>query len=364
MIKKLLSIALIAVGFTANAQQFKIAKTPTAKPHNSATAMRLGGGNSVLTPAADTLYPASLTGTGCGLQTGGSAYYQLDADATVDTGFVFGTNAQPFTQGGVTYTISLPECAQKYNVTGSASVTGVLMAAGVAHSSGSTTLVSKIYAQDLTTKGPTSPTVAALGTTGTVALSSVSTTAFTTFTFGTPVPVTNQNFFASVVYPSYIGGTSQDSLAILSTAFGCSSTDSLAWIRETAIAPGGAVVLNKWYSVKKLFNGNLDLWIFPILDFTTGMNGNVTKNGLSLYAASPNPTSNNININFSLAHNSNVEIEIFDVTGKSVKTVKGGEFAAGKGSVAVDVANLDAGSYMYSITTKGAKMFSKFVVVK
>ncbi len=59
----------------------------------------------------------------------------------------------------------------------------------------------------------------------------------------------------------------------------------------------------------------------------------------------------------------NFEVQVYDITGKMVKTINNNA-TSGKNVIAIDVTNLEAGSYMYSINAGGTKMFSKFVVTK
>lgn len=347
MIKKLLSIALIAVGVTANAQQLQVAKLGKENVSNHYSIAR-GANPSASSVTIDTLLPASIMTSGCAVGTNtalaGLVYYSVDQVAPYDSGYYFGTNIFP--QVPTTTT----ELAQKYNVTGTVTVTDVLVWAGVATGSVTTT-TAKIYTENATTHKPAT----ALGTSTPLPMSSYNTTGYTTFNFPTAVNVPAGNFFAGITIPAF-GGTDQDTLAILTTKIGCpTSGDSLSAIKLQTYG---------WQLTKPLFGARADVMIFPVINITTTGVNSVSRAGLSLFAASPNPASNTININFSLANSSKVEIDVYDVTGKIVKTVKGGDFAAGKGSVAVDVTNLDAGSYMYSINTNSAKIFSKFVVTK
>ncbi|MGZ3864534.1 MAG: T9SS type A sorting domain-containing protein [Bacteroidia bacterium] len=349
MIKKLLSIALIAVSVTANAQQFKVGQHK--KSNLTAPARHANNGTQSVT--VDTLMPASVaSATGCGI-TGGLFNYVADATAPMDSGYIFGTGI--INAGGGTSTNAL-ECAQKYHVdSAGTAVTDVLVLAGAAHGTTATT-VAKLYLESATTHKPTTQIGASSVP---VAMAAYSTTAYTAFHFTAPIAVAQgTNFFAAVTVPAF-GGADLDTLSILSTELGvcpAAGSDSCSAVKFATFG---------WYLTKVIFGANGDLMIFPVINITTtGVNDHISKGNLNLYAASPNPASNSVNINFSLTNNSKVDIEVLDVTGKVIKTVKGGEFAAGKGSVAVDVTTLDAGSYIYSITTNGAKMFSRFVVAK
>jgi len=342
MIKKLFTLGLVLAAFAGNAQQLK-----TKSFHTKAIGNHINTASKTQAVTVDTLIPSTIMAGGCADVSGGIVYYQ----AGQDSGYTFGTQIFPVTG------ISIKEVAQKYNVGSSAAtVSSVLVWTGVA--SGTTTAVSaKIYSENTTSHAPNT----AMGTSVAKTMAAYvtgnnSASGFTTFTFSTPVAVAaNANFFASATIPAF-GGADQDTLAILSTQIGCSSTDSLSWIDLNV----------GWYSVKHLFQGqNADLMIFPVINITTaGINDYVNHGDLSIYAASPNPASSSININFSVAKPAAVEIQVYDITGKVVKTVKNNDVAVGKNAISIDVTNLEAGSYMYSINANGNRMFSKFIVTK
>ena len=242
---------------------------------------------------------------------------------------------------------------------GNVSVTDVLVASAIGEGTGS--IGSAIYSEDLTTKGPSSQ----VGTTATLALSSMA--GYDALTFSSPIPLSTGNFFASIEVPA-IGGSGMDTLSVLSTSFGCNSNDSLAWIFNTVNPPSAAAVLGSgWSSVISGFGGtsadNLDFLIFPVVDITTGVSS-ISKGNLTLTAAFPNPASSEVSINFGLNQASKVEIEVYDVTGKNVQTVKLDNLEAGNHTSKLNVAGLGAGVYVYSVKSENAKMFSKFTIAK
>lgn len=357
MIKKLFSIALIAAAVTATAQQadVKLKVGKGIETSRNMSTMNARNGNPGVQNVIDTLFPASVMPGGCAVSTNtvinGLYNYVNDAVAPMDSGYIFGTGIIPL--GGTTSTTAT-ELGQKYNVTGAATVTEVLVWAGAAHGTTATT-TAKIYTENTTSHKPNT----LLGTSTPLPMSAYNTTGYTTFTFGTPVAVSAGNFFAAVTVPSF-GGTDMDTLSILCTNLGnCppAGSDSCGALKLGA-------PINGWYLIEVGFGVNGDLMIFPVLSIANGVS-NVTKGDLSLYAATPNPASNNININFSINNPSKVDIEVIDVTGKVVKTIKGNDtFATGKHSISLDVTGLESGSYMYSITAAGTRMVSKFVVTK
>ncbi len=77
--------------------------------------------------------------------------------------------------------------------------------------------------------------------------------------------------------------------------------------------------------------------INPISNTSVGLNeSSVNQNSISIF---PNPTSSILNINFSLTNTSDVSIEVFDLLGKSVKTI-------------VDVKNQTANNYQASASVE------------
>jgi hypothetical protein len=338
----------------ASAQQ-KVAKSLTAESTISLPVLAFES----KTSATSTLSPVSLTASGCAA-TGSLAGIAMYSNSP-DPGYLFGTNTFTVLQQGFTFTLSFNKAAQKYAVTGTGvSVTNVLVLAGKAKSNAATSLVTcKIYSEDLATKSPS----VQIGVASTKALSSFTTgSTYNVFTFGTPVPLSAGNFFASVEAPA-LGGATNDTLGIYSTRIGCSSIDTLAWFNTTVIGLGQDL---GWSSVKAGLLGNtsdLDLAIFPVIDISTGLNS-VSKGNLTLLAAFPNPANNDITINFGLNQSSKVEIEIYDVTGKMVNSIKLDNLEAGNHSSKINTSNLNAGVYMYSVKSDNAKMFSKFTIAK
>lgn len=265
--------------------------------------------------------------------------YTCGADWTApyDSGYVFGNN-----------TIGNTEFAQKYKVTGNANIIGTLVLVDNASSQAATALVSsKIYSENATTKKPNT----VLGTSDNKTLNSFTQFSGNLLSFSTPVNISNSTFFASVIVPSTFAGANKDTLALLTTAWNCASTDSLSWIKNGS----------KWYSGKYYEGVNFDFAIFPIVNLGTNLSS-VTKDGLSLRSPYPNPAKNAITINFSLNYDAKVQIELFDITGKSIKNSLQQNVKTGNNSITIDINDLQNGIYLYSISDGTSKIFSRFVV--
>lgn len=80
--------------------------------------------------------------------------------------------------------------------------------------------------------------------------------------------------------------------------------------------------------------------------------------------AFPNPVTNVVTFSYALASESNVTINISDITGKVVASINEGTKAAGSYTTQFNTAALSAGSYFYSIITNNGSATKKFVVTK
>jgi hypothetical protein len=279
----------------------------------------------------------------------------VDRDMPLDSGFVAGTNHFPVITVAPADTLvgTYSECAVKYYVSGTASVVGVFV--GTAKQTGKSTIKAKIYGQDAISKGPGTQLGAASIPREIDSLHGYG-HGYDILKFSAPIVVSNQVYFASVVCPQ-LGGPNHDTLCIVDDNDIFTPMDSIGWLYQQ-VYNGAVVVQNQWLANPSCY------MVFPVIDmsFTTGIN-KITVGNLSLFAASPNPTSQHIDINFALQTSSEVEVLVYDLAGNILKTIKTNNLPEGANKVAVDLADLAAGSYLYSVNVKGKKVFSKFVVV-
>ncbi|MEO6884475.1 MAG: T9SS type A sorting domain-containing protein [Bacteroidia bacterium] len=98
---------------------------------------------------------------------------------------------------------------------------------------------------------------------------------------------------------------------------------------------------------------------------TTGINDGRTIEGLTLGQCYPNPSTSTATIGYQLADAAkNVDLKVFDVTGRLVMDMNQGAEVVGKHSIQVNVANLAAGTYYYSLKADDHRLTNKMVVVK
>lgn len=83
--------------------------------------------------------------------------------------------------------------------------------------------------------------------------------------------------------------------------------------------------------------------------------------GLSVY---PNPATNNVNVNIDLKNNSNVKLEIVDLTGKTVSSTTYSNVAAGSHSYDVNTTAISNGIYVINVITNGERISEKLVIRK
>lgn len=85
--------------------------------------------------------------------------------------------------------------------------------------------------------------------------------------------------------------------------------------------------------------------------FVTSVDNSVTSAGVVVY---PNPVKNLSTIEINLTETENVQLQVFDITGRVIDTKNYGTLSAGTNRIYYDVNNLADGVYFYQLTT-GAK---------
>ncbi|HTF05731.1 MAG TPA: T9SS type A sorting domain-containing protein [Bacteroidia bacterium] len=83
--------------------------------------------------------------------------------------------------------------------------------------------------------------------------------------------------------------------------------------------------------------------------------------GVSTISSSPNPFGASTTFTVDLASNADVEISVYDITGKKVETVKDGEMSAGKHNIVWTPENLAEGVYFVQMVIDGQVQTRKIV---
>lgn len=187
---------------------------------------------------------------------------------------------------------------------------------------------------------------------------------FTIIDFETPVPVSS-DFAVMVQTIDASQGADLDLVFIYSNQQGDGQGEKRACILATNDQgqPFSA-------DLADLFNTDagaidIDPIIIPVLETnTTGVDDYLTLNGLTLKGAFPSPASNSTSVQFALDKPASVEINIIDMTGRVVSTVRQSSMEAGNHALDLDLRTLPTGSYMYTLSTGTAHVAGKLTVTK
>ncbi len=86
-----------------------------------------------------------------------------------------------------------------------------------------------------------------------------------------------------------------------------------------------------------------------------------TISNVTLY---PNPTSNITNVSFDLTENTNVAINLYDMSGRLVKAIPTQYLTSGNNSIAIETSEVNAGVYFANITTDKFSKTYRLVIIK
>ena len=78
----------------------------------------------------------------------------------------------------------------------------------------------------------------------------------------------------------------------------------------------------------------------------------------------PNPFNPSTNISFSLPESDYIQLEVFDLTGRTISTLISGTMSAGTHNIKFDAANLANGIYLYRLTGSQFSQTNKMMLVK
>ncbi len=173
-----------------------------------------------------------------------------------------------------------------------------------------------------------------------------------TIMFSTPV-FTTGDFAIGVNFQTLAAG---DTVGMIHSTDGDAGATDLSWEQWSD---------NSWHTMFQAWPLDIDFFIWALVDINVGIEEQGFLNGARLGQNVPNPAVNNTVVSYELENSTNnVSIVIFDVTGKLVRTYNEGNKAAGKHSLTIETANLDAGVYYYALTAGKGRIAQKMVVSK
>jgi hypothetical protein len=84
------------------------------------------------------------------------------------------------------------------------------------------------------------------------------------------------------------------------------------------------------------------------------------KQGIDLKIM-PNPTSGIVNLSFALDASGNVQIDIYDITGKRVESIESGYLDTGRNTLRLDFTDKPDAPYIISLITKNSVLTRKIL---
>lgn len=180
-----------------------------------------------------------------------------------------------------------------------------------------------------------------------------------TSTFGTraifnpPVDVPSSGIIWAGVELDYSAG---DVLAIVTTTNG----DYLSAETHTMEIRSDDKVID----FKNGWNSEIALGMFPIIAPSTATRiDRYTSNTVKLLQNHPNPFNKQTTINYELVKEGNVQMEVYDITGKKMLTFNKGMQNAGKHHFVVNGNDLSNGLYFYKLNVDEVTLTNKMTVV-
>jgi len=100
------------------------------------------------------------------------------------------------------------------------------------------------------------------------------------------------------------------------------------------------------------------------LGTTSVTSGNGTPASFNIVRIYPTPADDRINIDVVIPSQSNIDISIYDIAGRKVSTIAGGQYNMGEYKLASDVSFLANGVYIVIMTSEGLSASKNFVVAR
>ncbi len=151
-----------------------------------------------------------------------------------------------------------------------------------------------------------------------------------------------------------------------------SFTDNNGEYNISGITPGVYSVGVNEYGYEEGENDNVAAGTEPgTADFTLANSENVTNvetkdvpTSFTLNQNYPNPFNPTTNISFAIAEKGKVQLKVYDIIGKEIKTLVNGELNAGVYNLTFDASNLPSGIYIYEIRTNKFLASKKMLLLK
>ena len=140
---------------------------------------------------------------------------------------------------------------------------------------------------------------------------------------------------------------------------------------DSEFKPISEPLVDKGLDLSEFFNYDLDgilrpqglAWDIGAYEYTTAtaINSDPTKE-IRLLQNYPNPFKSNTSIAYSLPENSDVDISLYNVTGRKVQTLYEGHQIAGEHTLDVELNNIEAGVFFFKLEAGTYKSINKCII--
>ncbi len=193
---------------------------------------------------------------------------------------------------------------------------------------------------------------------------------FKTFMFTTPTAYLNKSFFVGYRINYDFTALAGDTIGVFTTTqyertspiFTISGADTIVNNQNASMYNDGT-----WHdNATDNFILPYEFYIYAIVNVKNVLSVNgITKNNLTFYGNYPNPAVNSTDVSLSLATNTGVILQVTDMTGRVINTIKQANLPAGHQTININTSNMPAGEYIYLLrTTEGDGFGGKLTVIK
>lgn len=125
------------------------------------------------------------------------------------------------------------------------------------------------------------------------------------------------------------------------------------------IGYGNPVGSGGWFQAQ-----DWEIWAKVTFNDVTGVSDNELAKNVTLYQNIPNPANGSTLIKYDLEKTSDINLSIYDVTGRKIFEKSQNDVIAGSHKMNIDVSNFSKGAYFYTLTANGNKVTKRMVITE
>lgn len=107
-----------------------------------------------------------------------------------------------------------------------------------------------------------------------------------------------------------------------------------------------------------------EIWAKVTFNDVTGVSDNELAKNVTLYQNIPNPANGSTLIKYDIQKTSDINLSIYDVTGRKIFEKSQNDVIAGSHKMNIDVSNFSKGAYFYTLTANGNKVTKRMIITE